>query len=113
MMSQQQIYAMKVGIGEVMQDMHKAVILPTSEQRVQETMVGVAQVFKDTDLMGKPNEEAQPQKEPSKSISFKDLPKSGKVQLAAQAGMQLSPEEIEEQENVDKKSTMSSNNAKL
>lgn len=36
---------------------------------------------------------AQPeQKEPSKSISFKDLPPDGQVQLAEQAGLQLSPE---------------------
>lgn len=32
--------------------------------------------------------------EPSKSISFKDLPPEGQVQLAKQAGIQLSPEQI-------------------
>jgi hypothetical protein len=34
------------------------------------------------------------QKPPSASISFKDLPPDGKTQLAAQAGIQLNPEEV-------------------
>ena len=34
------------------------------------------------------------QKPPAESISFKDLPPTGKVQMAAQAGIQLSPEDL-------------------
>jgi hypothetical protein len=41
-------------------------------------------------------------KPPSESINFKDMPPSGKAQMAAQAGIQLSPEELEAKEAQDK-----------
>ncbi len=45
-----------------------------------------------------PQPPAPPQPEtPSRSISFKDLPTSGKVQLAEQAGIKLDPSELDRQ----------------
>jgi hypothetical protein len=41
----------------------------------------------------KPNE-GPPPKGPAESISFKDLPGVGKIQMAAKAGIQLSPEDV-------------------
>lgn len=42
-----------------------------------------------------PQGEADQQKPPSESISFKDLPPEGQAQMAAQAGITLSPAEIQ------------------
>ena len=106
-MTDQQIEAIKVAVGEVMQDMQKAGILPTSEQRIEEGKVATAQAIKDTGLKDKP-EEAKPQenKPPSESISFKDMPPSGKAQMAAKVGIQISEQEIqakeEEQQNMER-----------
>ena len=66
-MTQQQIDAMKVAIIEVMKDMQKAGILPTSEQRIEEGKVATAQAIVDTGLASKkpqqpvidPNEQAK------------------------------------------------------
>jgi len=42
------------------------------------------------------------QKPPSESMNFKDMPVSGKVQMAAQAGIQLDPNELQMKEAGDK-----------
>jgi len=42
-----------------------------------------------------PQGETDQQKPPSESISFKDLPPEGQAQMAAQAGITLSPAEIQ------------------
>jgi hypothetical protein len=63
--------------------------LPITDNQVTKMKVAMLEVIKDTGF-GKP----QPQSKggPSESISFKDLPPEGKVQLAAQAGIQLDPQ---------------------
>lgn len=53
------------------------------------------------------------QKPPSESINFKDLPTSGKVQEAAQAGIQLDPAEMEAKEQQDKADKAAELQAKL
>ena len=95
-MTDQQMERMKVALMEVMKDLQGAGVLPTSEQRIEEGKVATAEVLRDSG--GVKGQEPEPQKEPSKSISFKDLPPSGKTQLAAQAGIQLSEEEIRAKE---------------
>lgn len=97
-MTDQQIKAMKIAVLEVMKDLQGAGILPTSDQRIKEAKVATAEVVRDAGL--KEGTEAPPveKKEPSKSISFKDLPPAGKAQLAAQAGISISPQQAKEQE---------------
>ena len=94
-MTEEQIMKMKVAIVEAMKD--AGAVGPEHDQKlVDSTKVGVVEALKDTGMLDKQN---TPQaKEPSKSISFKDLPKSGKAQLAAQAGIQIDPAEIEAEE---------------
>jgi hypothetical protein len=51
-----------------------------------------------TDIIGKMTPEApaaQEEKAPSESIAFKDLPPEGQAQMAAQAGITLSPQQIQ------------------
>src|SRR3990167_1483203 len=91
-MPQANIDQMKVGMMEVFKDMIDKGILPTPDQRIQETKVAnmeaLAEVQKARGMNGQQGVEA---KEPSKSIAFKDLPPEGKVQLAQQAGIQIQP----------------------
>ena len=93
-LSNQQIEAMKVAQLQVLKD--AGLVGPEAEQNmVDSTKIGVLEALDQPGLIDKmtgPKE--QPDKGPSKSISFKDLPDDGKVQLAAQAGIQLSPEAI-------------------
>ena len=93
----QDIQKIKVAFMEVMKDLKGSEILPDSKMRIEETQVGVAQVMKDSGIMNQrqPQTEAKP---PSESISFKDLPSEGKVQMAQQAGIQLNSEEIQREE---------------
>lgn len=102
---------MKVAVVEAMKDM--GAVGPEAEQRmVDTTKLGVVEALKDSGMLDK--KEAQvPAKAPSESISFKDMPKSGKIQMAQKVGIQLDPVELEKQENDNTKSNMPSNNAKL
>jgi hypothetical protein len=43
-----------------------------------------------------PEEVAEPEKGPSESISFKDLPPDGQAQMAAQAGIHLTPQTLQQ-----------------
>ena len=95
-LTDQQIEAIKVAVIEVMKDLIKTGALPDEETRIQENKVAMIEVVKEAGL--KKPEPAKEEKGPSKSISFKDLPPEGKEQLAAQAGIQLSAEEIENDE---------------
>ena len=97
-LTDKQIEAIKVAVIEVMKDLSGSEIMPNEQQRVDETKLGVAEALKDTGLLDKAKEPEQEEKGPSRSISFKDLPAEGKEQLAAQAGIQLSAEEIEADE---------------
>jgi hypothetical protein len=95
-LTEQQIQAVKIAVLEVLKE--AGVVGPEFEKTlVDSTKVGVTEALLDTGMLDKQPKE-QPDKGPSRSISFKDLPPEGKTQLAAQAGIQLSPEEIKEQE---------------
>lgn len=62
--------------------------LPITDNQVTKMKVAMLEVIKDTGF-GKP--QGKSDGGPSKSISYKDLPPEGKVQLAEQAGIQLDP----------------------
>ena len=94
-LSPKQIDAMKLAMAEVMKDLSGSEILPNQQQRIDENKVGMAEAIKDTGLVSPPK--AETPKGPSESISFKDMPAEGQIQMAAQAGIELSPEAIEAQ----------------
>jgi hypothetical protein len=100
-MTDEQIEKLKVAILEVMKDLKGSEILPDEEQRVMETKVGVVEALRDTGMIDKQRPQ-EPEKGPSKSISYKDLPPEGKAQLAEQAGIQLNPAQIEADEQEEK-----------
>lgn len=81
-------------VGEFMESMQTG-DLPVTDNQVAKMKVAMLEVIKDTGF-GKP--QAQGDKGPSRSISYKDLPVDGKVQLAAQAGIQLEPQAVAVQE---------------
>jgi hypothetical protein len=94
-MTEDQISALKVAIMEVFKDLQKAGMLPSEEERIQEAKVANLEVMKET---GGKQEETKP---PSRSISFKDMPAEGKIQMAQQAGIQLSPEAVIQQDQME------------
>jgi len=94
-MAEDQISALKVAIMEVFKDLQKAGMLPSEEERIQEAKVANLEVMKET---GGKQEESKP---PNRSITFKDLPAEGKIQLAEQAGIQLSPEAVIQQDQME------------
>jgi hypothetical protein len=71
------------------------------EKHAQDMDIGAQQLLKAhleierlrCDMM-KPEVEEAPEKAPSESINFKDLPPEGQSQMAAQAGIDLSPETL-------------------
>ena len=89
----QQIQELKVAVAEVLKDLQGSGMFPDQEQRIQEAKVAAAEVMKDTG-MGQPKQ--QQGKPPN--IAFKDLPPTGKMQAAAQAGIQIDPQELLRQE---------------
>lgn len=101
-MTEMQTMQMKTALVEVMKDMQEHGILPTSEQRVMESKVGSIEAIKDAGLADKEEEQPEQQKPPSESLSFKDLPPEGKVQMAAQAGIQLDANQIRADEQEQK-----------
>jgi len=100
-MAQANMDQIKTAVAEVMQDLSKSGMFPTQEQRVQEGMVATAQAIQDSKLADNKQPQQPEDKGPSRSISFKDLPPSGQSQLAAQAGIQLSQQEIEAKQQQD------------
>jgi len=93
-MSQNQIDQIKISVLEVLKD--AGIVGEQADQKnIDTTKVGVLEAMKDTGLLDKLQQPQEPAKEPSKSISFKDLPSEGKSQLAAQAGIDISPETFE------------------
>jgi hypothetical protein len=86
--------AVKVAVLEVMKDLIKNGILPDQNQRIQEQKVATAEVIKDTGLMKGQQSGATSAKGPNESISYKDLPPEGQAQMAAQAGIQLDPNQL-------------------
>lgn len=88
-----QLMQMKIASAEAMKDMN--VVGPQADQKmIQMIKVGVLEAMKESGMansMGQQQPLQPPAKQPSESISFKDLPPMGKVQMAAKAGIQLSP----------------------
>ncbi len=60
---------------------------------IQSTKVGVLETLKEAGMLDNQQKPQDAQKV-SKSISFKDLPPEGQAQMAAQAGIQIAPEQI-------------------
>src|SRR3990167_9165641 len=96
-----QVEKVKIGLAQVMKDLQGSEILPTSEQRIDETKIGAAEALRDTGVVDKQRPQ-EPEKGPSKSISFKDLPPEGKSQLAAKAGIQINAAQIAADEEAEK-----------
>ena len=66
-LTEEQIQTIKIAIIEVMKDMQKAGILPTSEQRIEEGKVATAEAIRDTGLASKkPQEIIDPQEQAKK-----------------------------------------------
>jgi hypothetical protein len=88
-MTDQQILQMKVAIAEVLKD---ANVLGdgASEQRIMEGKIATVEGLKDAGMI-KPQEESKP---PSQSIPYKELPPEGRVQMAAAAGIELTPDQV-------------------
>lgn len=98
-LSYQQIQAVKIAVLEVLKD--AGVVGPEFEQTlVDSTKVGVAEALKDTGMLDRQNNESTTTKPPSQSLSFKDLPPEGKVQMAANAGIQLDQNSLEAEEQI-------------
>lgn len=95
-MSEDQLTQMKIAVAEVLKDLN--IVGPKKdEEDIMKTKVGVVEAMQDmAGSEGQQPEESE--KPPSRSISFKDLPASGKAQLAAQAGIQIDPGEIQMEE---------------
>ena len=96
-MEQNQIDAIKVALMEVFKDLKGSEMFPDQKTRIEESKVAALEVVKDTGG----SQPQQAEKAPSRSISFKDLPAEGKQQLAAQAGIQLSPEAVNQQDQME------------
>lgn len=62
------------------------------EQQIKEIDLQIKQVELQKAMM--PTDTGEAAKPPSESISFKDLPPEGQAQMAAQAGIQLSPQQM-------------------
>jgi len=70
-------------------------------ERLEEMKIAMLEVFRDLNRkggMGGTAQQQQQPKGPSKSVSYKDLPPTGKAQMAAQAGVKVSPQEIQQDE---------------
>ncbi len=94
-----QIDEMKIAVLEVLKDAE--VVGDKADQKlIDSTKVGVVEAMRDTGMLEKQQPAAPAEKGPSKSISFKDLPTDGKVQLAAQAGIALDPQAIEMEQQI-------------
>jgi hypothetical protein len=87
-----QITQMKIAVLEALKESGE-IGQQASEKRISENKIGSLQAMKDAGLLNK-QDQTQADKKPSESISFKDLPAEGQAQMAAQAGIQLSPEQI-------------------
>jgi hypothetical protein len=96
-MEENQINAIKVAVLEVMKDLQGSEMFPDQETRMTEAIVAAIEVYKDTGA-GKTQQPQQPEKGPSESISFKDLPPEGKVQMAEKVGLSLSPDQIKKED---------------
>lgn len=100
-LTEDQLTAIKLAVASVMKDL--GIGGQAGEQtQVESTKVGVVEALKDTGMLNQQNQVKQEQpKGPSESISFKDLPPEGQVQMAAKAGIQLTKEQIPDEKEVE------------
>lgn len=95
----QQIMKLKIALAETLEETG-AVGKEADDRLVESTKIGVAEALNDLDMV---NKEEQPAvKPPSESISFKDMPVEGKVQMAAKAGIEITPQDVQKKELQDK-----------
>ena len=101
-MDDKTLQKMKMAVLEALEEVEE-VGPKASQKRITENKMGTLEALQDSGIIDKIQEGNAPPltKEPSKSISFKDLPPEGKAQLAAQANIQLNSEEIQAQEDAD------------
>lgn len=93
-LNEEQITQMKVAVAESMKDM--GMTGPAFDQKlVDSTKLGVVEAMRDTGNIGGNQSQPETPKGPSESISFKDLPVEGQAQMAAQAGIQITPQQIQ------------------
>ena len=80
-----------------------------SKRRVMENKLGTIEALKESGIADKVMEEKeeQTQKPPSQSISLKDLPPGGQVQMAQQAGINIGTRDIEAKQEQDRQNAMS------
>lgn len=85
---------MKVAILETLKE--AGIVGPEADQKlIDSTKVGVLESLTESGLMKKEDgKSATSVKTPSESISFKDLPPVGKIQLAEQAGIKLRMQDV-------------------
>lgn len=97
-LSETQLLQMKTSLLEALKESGQ--VGPEADQKlVDSTKLGVAEAMKDLDMINKPQQQETPEqpKAPSESISFKDLPPTGKAQMAAKVGIQLDPQELKQE----------------
>lgn len=96
-----QLQQIKIGVLETLKD--AGVVGPEADEKlIDSTKVGVVEALKDTGMLDKQGQ-GEEVKMPSRSIPFKDLPPEGKVQMAAQAGIQLDANQIRADEDAERK----------
>lgn len=103
-MQENTITQMKIAIIEALKD--AGAVGPEMENRlVDAAKIGVLETLKESGMIDKqtPKETA---KEPSESIAYKDLPPEGKSQMLARVGIQVTPEQIANDEALEKRGEM-------
>jgi hypothetical protein len=93
------VQKVKIAVLEALKDAGE-VGKEASDKRITENKIGVMEALKDSGILDRQGQSTS--KPPSESISFKDLPPEGQAQMAAQAGIQLDAEELEERQEKDK-----------
>jgi len=105
--NEEQLKQIQIAVLQALKD--SGVVGPEADQKlVDSTKLGTLETLKETGMLDHMNEpKEQPEKKgPSESISFKDLPPAGQAQMAAQAGIQLLPEEIQAEKDAQAEQTM-------
>ena len=100
--NEEQLKQIQIAVLQALKD--SGMVGPEADQKlVDSTKLGTLETLKETgvlDKMNQPKEQVQA-KGPSESISFKDLPPIGQVQMAQKAGIQLSPEDIQAEKDAE------------
>lgn len=100
-LDQAQIDKLKIAVLETLKD--AGAVGPEFDNKlIDSTKVGVVEAMKDTGMINKQDKQETPD-QVKPSISYKDLPPEGQVQAAAQAGIQISPEQALSKQQVAQK----------